>query len=67
MIQDNRQIDLELVLEINKDLEENAPYQEGIISEIYQRPDKSQTVDPPELIDLVNTERIVQKYLPKHF
>ena len=41
------------------------PYQEGIISEKYQRPHKSQIVDPPELIDLVNTERIVQKYLPK--
>ena len=63
--QDNRQVDLELDLEINKDFEENSPYQEGIISEIYQRPDKSQIVDPPELIDLVNTERIVQKYLPK--
>ena len=63
--QDNRQANLELDLEINKDFEENSPYQEGIISEIYQRPDKSQIVDPPELIDLVNTERIVQKYLPK--
>ena len=63
--QDDRQIDLELDLEINKDFEENSPYQEGIISEIYQRPDKSQIVDPPELIELVNTERIVQKYLPK--
>ena len=65
MIQDDRQIDLELDLEINKDFEENSPYQEGIISEIYQRPDKSPIVDPPELIDLVNTERIVQKYLSK--
>ena len=65
VIQDVRQIDLELDLEINKDFEENSPYQEGIISEIYQRPDKSQLVDPPELIDLVNTERLVQKYLPK--
>ena len=63
--QDDKQMDLELDLEINKDFEENSPYQEGIISEIYQRPDKSQIVDPPELIDLVNTERIVQKYLPK--
>ena len=63
--QNDRQIDLELDLEINKDFEENSPYQEGIISEIYQRPDKSQIVDPPELIELVNTERIVQKYLPK--
>ena len=60
VIQDDRQIDLEMDLEINKDFEENSPYQEGIISEIYQRPDKSQLVDPPELIDLVNTERIVQ-------
>ena len=65
VIQDDRQIDLELDLEINKDFEENSPYQEGIISEIYQRPDKSQLVDPPELIGLVDTERIVQKYLPK--
>ena len=65
MIEDDRQIDLELDLEINKDFEENSPYQEGIISEIYQNLDKSQIVDPPELIDLVNTERIVQKYLPK--
>ena len=63
--QNDRQADLELDLEINRDFEENSPYQEGIISEIYQRPNKSQMVDPPELIDLVNTERIVQKYLPK--
>ena len=56
---------MDLDLERNKDFEENLPYEEGIISEIYQRPDKSQLVDPPELIDLVNTERIVQKYLPK--
>ena len=63
--QDDRQADLELDLEINKDFEENSPYQKGIVSEIYQRPDKSQIVDPPELIHLVNTERIVQKYLTK--
>ena len=65
VIQNVRQIDLDLDLEINKDFEEYPPYQEGIISEIYQRPDKSQLVDPPELIHLVNTEKIVQKYLPK--
>ena len=65
IIQNDRQIDLDLDLEINKDFEENSPCQEGIISEIYQRPDKSQLVNPPELIDLVNTEKIVQKYLPK--
>ena len=42
VIQDDRQIDVELDLEINKDFEENSPYQEGIISEMYQRPNKSQ-------------------------
>ena len=41
VIQNVRQTDLELDLEINKDFEENSPYQEGIISEIYQRPHKS--------------------------
>ena len=56
---------MDLDLGINKDFEENSPYQEGIISEIYQRPDKSQLVEPPELIELVNTNNIVQKYFPK--
>ena len=63
VIQNEKQTDLDL--DINKDIEENSPYQEGIISEIYERPHKSQLVDPPELTDLVNTEKIVQKYLPK--
>ena len=56
---------MELDLEINRDFEENSPYQGGIISEIYQRPHKSQLVNPPELTDLVTTERKVQKYLSK--
>ena len=63
VIHNDKQTDLDLG--INKDIEENSPYQEGIISEIYERPHKSQLVDPPELTDLVNTERIIQKYLPK--
>ena len=40
-------------------------YQEGIISEIYQRPDKSQLIELPELVDLIDTNQIIQKYLPK--
>ena len=32
---------------------------------IYQRPDKSQLVEPPELTDLVDTDKIDQNYLPK--
>ena len=59
--QDDRKINLDLDLEINKDFEENSPYQEGIISEIYQRPDRSQLLEPPELADLVNTNNIIQK------
>ena len=35
-MQDDRKINLDLDLEINKDFEENSPYQQGIISEIYQ-------------------------------
>ena len=64
-IQDDKQVNLDLDLGINKDFEENSPYQKGIILEIYQRPDKLQLVEPPELIDLVNTNNIVQKYFPK--
>ena len=63
--QNSRQINLDLDREIDKDFEVNSPYQEGVISEIYQRSDKSQLVDPPELTDLVDTDKIVQKYLPK--
>ena len=63
MTQNDRQINLDLDLEINQDFEENSPYQEGIISEIFQRPEKSQLVEPPELADLINTDKIVQRYL----
>ena len=64
-MQDGRKINLDLDLEIDKDSEKNSSYQEGIISEIYQRPDKSQLLEPPELAHLINTNNIVQKYLPK--
>ena len=65
LVQNDRQTNLDIDLEINKDFKENSPYQEGVISEIYQRPDKSQLVDPPELADLIDTDKVVQKYLPK--
>ena len=59
LAQNDMQINLDLDLEINKEFEENSPYQEGVISEIYQRPDKSQLIDPPELTDLGDTDKIV--------
>ena len=40
-------------------------YQEGIITETYQRPDKSYFQEPRELENLVNTGRLVQKFLLK--
>ena len=44
--QDDRKINLDLDLDINEDFEENSPYQEGIMSQIYQRPDRSQLLEP---------------------
>ena len=50
---------------IDIEFEENLPHQEGIISEIYQRPDKSYFQEPKDLENLVDTSKIVQKFLPK--
>ena len=50
---------------INFDFEENSPFQEGVISEMFQNPDKSFFQEPKELWDLINKENVVYKYLPK--
>ena len=54
---------------INPDIslyfEENSPFQEGIISEIIPKRDKSLFQEPKELDDLSNTGNLVQKLLPK--
>ena len=42
------------------DIEENSPFQENIISEIYERPDKSYFQEPIELTDLIDTKNIIQ-------
>ena len=47
-------------MEIKMDFEENSPYQEGVISEIYQRPDKSYFQEPLEMDCLINTGKLVQ-------
>ena len=52
--------------DINMDFEENSPYKEGVLSEMYQRPDKSYFQEPPEFHILVSTGKLVQKFLPKH-
>ena len=48
----------------NVDFEENSPHQEGIITEMYVAPDQSYLEQPQELTELVNTSKVVQKYLP---
>ena len=47
------------------DFEENSPHQEGIITEMYITPDQSYIEQPQELTKLVNTSKVVQKYLPR--
>ena len=47
------------------DIEENSPFQENIISKIYERPDKSYFQEPVELTDLIDTKNIIQWFLPK--
>ena len=49
----------------NIEFEENSPYQEGIISETYINQDQSYFEKPQELINLVNTSKLVQEYLPR--
>ena len=44
----------------NLDFEENSSHQEGIISEMYVSPDQSYIEKPQELIDLVDTAKLVQ-------
>ena len=45
------------------EIEENSPFQEGIISEIYERPDTSYIQEPQELKDLIDTTKLIQKFL----
>ena len=53
-------------LDRNADIEENSPFQEGIISEIYERLDTSYVEEPQELKDLIDTTKLIQKFLLKH-
>ena len=51
--------------DINLDFEKNSPFQEDVISEAYQRPDKSFFQEPQELNGLIKTTNLIQKFLPK--
>ena len=47
------------------EIKENSPFQENIISEVYERPDKLYFQEPIELKDLIDTNNIVQRFLSK--
>ena len=50
---------------INLEFEKTSPFQEGIISETFQRPDKSFFQNPKELEDLIDKRNLIHKFLPK--
>ena len=62
---DNQKKLLDTDLDRNVDIEENSPFQKGIISETYERLDRSYMQDPYKLKDLIDTTKLVQKFLPK--
>ena len=51
--------------DINMDFKENSPYQEGVIPETYQRPDRYYFHELSELDSLINTDRLMQSLLLK--
>ena len=51
--------------EINLDIEENSPFQEGVVSELIQRPDKSFFQNLRKLEDVINPDNLIHKFLPR--
>ena len=52
-------------LDFEVDFEENSPFQEGVISKTFQRPDKSFFQNPKELEDLIDKGNLVHKFVPE--
>ena len=52
----------EIDLDRKVDVEENSSFQEGIISETYERPNISYVQEPHKLKDLIDTTKLVQKF-----
>ena len=50
---------------INLDIEENSPFQEGIISETIQKLDKAFFQNPKRLEDIIDTGNLIHKFLPR--
>ena len=66
-VDDNNRIDSRpnMITDPNIDFEKNLLHQEGIISEMYESLDKPYIKEPHALADLVDTSKLVQKFLPK--
>ena len=64
-IKDNRKDLSDLDMDRKIKFEENSSHQYHIISEMYERPDKSYIQEPTELKDLIDTTKLIQKILPK--
>ena len=62
---DSQKYLLDIDLDKNVDIDKTSPFQEGTISETYKRPDTSYIQEPYELKDLIDTTKLVQKFLPK--
>ena len=65
MHKQNPQNEQDISPNINFDFEENSPFQEGNMSETFQRPDKLFFQNPKELGDLINKGNLIHKNLPK--
>ena len=50
---------------INLDIEENSPFQEGIISETIQKPDKTFFSKSKRLDDIIDMGNLIHKFLPR--
>ena len=50
---------------INLDIEENSPFQEGIISKTIQRLDKTFFQNLKRLEDIIDTGNLIHKFLPR--
>ena len=64
-LKDTRKDLLDLDTDRNINFEKNSPYQEGIIYEMHERLDKAHLKEPLELKDLIDSIKLVQKFLPK--
>ena len=64
-VKDNRKDLQDLDMDREIEFEKNSPHQEGIISEMYKRSDKIFIQEPPELKDLIDTSKLIQKNLSK--